>query len=154
MDSALNQAQNMVYGFLDSGLSISSNYWLAALIAVLGFILLITLGLTRRHFIHYSIKGAGFGLIMGFILALILEGFLVIGGRTALTEILGWENPPKPVGYVIDRGTERLETVLSDSTVIPDTKANTQGSYDLFIKYYQSLAPEDQEKAKQNICMP
>ncbi|MFH1971695.1 MAG: hypothetical protein ABIJ05_04920, partial [Patescibacteria group bacterium] len=70
--------------------SISPSYIQAGAIVLLLFILVLSLANLRRHFLNWSVRGSVFGIFMGFILALILEGFLIIGGRTVLTEIVGW----------------------------------------------------------------
>ena len=61
---------------------------------------------------NWSFKGSIFGLFLGFLLALILEGFLLLGGKTALTSLLGWKNPPKAVSGVLENGREKLINVL------------------------------------------
>ena len=76
---------------------ISPSYFYAAAIVFLLFLLVLTLAQVRRHFLNWSLKGGIFGIALGFFLALILEGFLIIGGKTVVTEILGWKNAPKPI---------------------------------------------------------
>ena len=58
--------------------------------------------------------GAGVALVViGFVLALIMEGFLLISGRTALTALLGWKNAPEPIQNALDAGHTKLVDVLS-----------------------------------------
>jgi len=54
----------------------------------------ISIGLLKCPFWNY----------FGFLLALILEGFLLIGGKTILTSVLGLENPPAPISIALDAG--------------------------------------------------
>lgn len=93
-------------------------------------------------------------LFIGFVLALILEGFLILGGRTMLTEILGWENAPKPLQNALVAGRERMAEVLGITEEIPDTYA--EGTLDLYdvVTEFQSLNSEDAEEFRSMICTP
>src|SRR3972149_8249854 len=103
--------------YLDFGFLASQ--WKAVAIVGLLFLLVLTLAQVRRHFIDWSIKGALFGIFIGFLLALFLEGFLIIGGKTALTEFLGWKNPPKPVADLVDMSREKIVDVMGVTDEIP-----------------------------------
>ena len=70
----------------------------------------------HRLFIHWSFKGAAGGVLMGFVLCLIIEGFFMVSGSTILTSALGWKNAPKPVQVVLDAGREHFTKVLGAST--------------------------------------
>lgn len=94
---------------------ISPTYWQAIAIVFLLFVLVLTLAQFRRHMLDWSAKGAIFGVFFGFIFAVILEGFMLISGRSVLTELLGWRNAPKPVQNVLEVGRERLIKVLGTS---------------------------------------
>lgn len=98
IEKALNPGLNFKLG----NLNFASSYLQAGAIIFLIFILILTLAQVRRHFIDWSVKGAIFGMFFGFILAVILEGFLIIGGKTFLTKVFGWQNPPKPLVNLID----------------------------------------------------
>src|SRR5512146_2596014 len=78
-------------------LSFPVTYLEAGAIVFLIFILIVLMAQFRRHYVDWSLKGGVFGIFFGFLLALILEGFLLIGGRTAITEVLGWKNAPAPI---------------------------------------------------------
>ena len=84
------------------GTSFSPSLLQAGVVVFLVFLLVIFLAQFRRHLLDWSLKGAVFGIFLGFLLALIFEGFLIIGGRTALTEILGWKDAPKPIANILD----------------------------------------------------
>lgn len=128
--------------------------WQVLAIVFLLFLLVITMASVRRHFLEWSIKGAGFGVVLGFILALIVEGFLLIGGRTALTEVLGWKNAPKPVQVAIDKGRERLVNVLGVTSEIPlSNAAEASGSSEIVSKF-SLLSPDEVETVKAIICTP
>ena len=114
-------SSNLNFDFLK--ISINQSSWKAVAIVGLLFLLVLTLAQVRRHYIDWSIKGALFGIFFGFLLALFLEGFLIIGGRTAVTELLGWENAPKPVQTAIDAGRMKLVDVLGIQDEIPQSIA-------------------------------
>ena len=76
--------------------SISPAYWEVVAIVFLLFLLVITLAHVRHVYVHWSFKTNWSMLFMGFLLALILEGFLIVGGKTILIELFGWKNAPKP----------------------------------------------------------
>lgn len=132
----------------------SPSYLQAGLILLLLFLLVLTIAQMRRHFINWSVKGAFFGLFWGFLLALIFEGFLIIGGRTAVTEIIGWKNAPKPLLTVLDMGRQKLTSVLGVSSEIPQSNAQTPANSTEVIKGFQSLPPHEAASVKRIICSP
>lgn len=127
---------------------------LAASIIFLLFLLVVTLAQMRRHFIDWSIKGAVFGIFFGFLLALILEGFLILGGRTAFTEILGWKDAPRPLLTILDAGRAKAINVLGITDEIPNSFARTNPTAEEAIEIFQSLDPSETKKAKSLICKP
>lgn len=137
-----------------SNLYFSTNYLQAGAIVVLIFLLVLTLAQVRSHFVHWSLKGGLVGLFFGFILALIVEGFLLIAGRTAVTEILGWKNAPKPIKTALDLGHEKLVNVLGTSDQIPTSKASGESTVDDALTVLQSLNPNEIKKIKAIICTP
>ena len=62
----------------------------------------------RHHFVKWSMKGGLIGLFFGVLLTLIIEGFLLINGSTAITALLGWKNAPKPIKTALDIGKANL----------------------------------------------
>ena len=104
-------------------LNISTSYLQAGAIVVLLFLLVLSLASFRRRLVGWSMKGALFGLFFGFLLALIFEGLLVVGGRTAITEIAGWKNAPQPILSVLDSGREKLVDVLGVQSQVPESAA-------------------------------
>ena len=133
-------------------MSLPFSYAQAALIVFLIFILILMMAQFRRHYVNWSLKGAVFGIFFGFLLALILEGFLIIGGRTAITGILGWKNAPAPISIALDAGRNKLIQVLGIKDQIPSSfakeNANVAGAVDLL----QSLNPADMKKVKTIFC--
>jgi len=43
---------------------------------------------------------------------LILEGFLLVGGKTVLLDLLGWKNAPKPISIILDSGRNNLKSLV------------------------------------------
>jgi len=127
-------------------------YWQAIAIVVLLFFLVVLMAKFRRHYVDWSLKGAVFGIFFGFLLALILEGFLIISGRTAITSVLGWKNPPKVVANALDTGRNKLIQVLGTSTTIPSSFAKESSSVKEAVDTIQSLNPADVKTVKSIIC--
>ncbi len=90
--------------------------WQAGAIIFLLFLLVLTMAQMRRHFLNWSFKGAWFGIFIGFVLALVLEGFLLLSGRTFLTTILGWKTAPTPLQDALTAGNDKLKEVIGAST--------------------------------------
>lgn len=132
----------------------TNNTFRAVAIVALLFLLVLTLAKVRRDFVHWSFKGAIVGIFFGFLLALILEGFLIIGGKTAITEVLGWKNAPKPIQVAVDSGRTKLTQVLGAKDQIPQSYAAETPTADDAVKLLQSLDPTEVEKAKSLICEP
>jgi hypothetical protein len=145
-------SNNLNFKFLSFNLQSPS--WKAVAIVVLLFLLVLVLAQVRRHLIDWSVKGAIFGIFFGFLLALFAEGFLIIGGKTAVTELLGWKNAPKPVQVAIDAGRTKLVNVLGVTDEIPQSVAAEDPTMDDAIQILQSLDPDESRKVKSLICNP
>lgn len=126
----------------------------AGIIILLLFLLVLVLAQFRRHFLNWSFKGALFGVFWGFVLALILEGFLALSGRTALTEILGWKTAPKPIANILDLGREKLVQVLGSQTEVPNSYAQNVATGGDLIREFQNLNPTEAKRVRQIICAP
>jgi hypothetical protein len=129
-------------------------YWQAAALVVLIFLLILVMAQYRRHTVDWSMKGAVLGVFLGFLLALFLEGFLIIGGRTALTGVLGWKNPPLPIARVLEAGRSELIQVLGIQTEIPASYAMETGTVQDALEVIQSLNPQDLKSVKGILCAP
>jgi len=136
--------------------SFSSSYIQAGVVVVLLFILILMLAQLRRYFVDSSVKGSLFGLFFGFLLALILEGFLIIGGKTAITQILGWKEAPKPIANLLEIGRDELVQVLGEQAEvrIPDAVAKLNPTFNDAVVFFQSLNPSEAQKLKNFICKP
>lgn len=134
--------------------SVPVPYWQAIAIIFLLFVLVLTLARFRRHYVDWSLKGGVFGIFFGFLLALILEGFLLIGGKTALTEVLGWKNAPAPIAHVLDAGRSQLISVLGIKTEIPSSYAKDNTTVQNAVEVVQSLNPSDLKQVKNILCAP
>ena len=129
-------------------------YWQALALVILVFILILTMATYRKHYVDWSLKGGVVGIFFGFLLALILEGFLLIGGKTALTEVLGWKTPPAPLAQVLDAGKSQLIQVLGIQTQIPSSYAKDNITVQKAVDMVQSLNPGDLSKVKNILCAP
>ena len=136
--------------------SFSPSYIQAGVVVVLLFILILMLAQLRRYFVDSSVKGSLFGLFFGFLLALILEGFLIIGGKTAITQILGWKDAPKPIANLLEIGRDELVQVLGEQAEvrIPDAVAKLNPTFNDAVVFFQSLNPSEAQKLKNFICKP
>lgn len=134
--------------------SIPVSYWQAGAVVFLLFVLVLMMANFRRHYVDWSLKGGVIGIFFGFLLALILEGFLLIGGKTALTEVFGWKNPPAPLAHVLDAGKSQLIQVLGIQTQIPSSFAKESTTIKSAMEVVQNLNPSDLSKVKNILCAP
>ena len=132
--------------------NVNASYFQAFLIVFLIFGLLMSFARLRRMQIGWSFKGAVSMIFIGFILALIIEGFFIIGGRTVLTELLGWENAPKPIGTAIDTGREQMINVLGVSEEVPQSKAFDNYTSDDIYEFIKLLPEEELHKLQDTMC--
>jgi hypothetical protein len=134
--------------------SIPVPYWEAISIVVLLFFLVIALAQMRKHYVDWSLKGGVVGIFFGFLLALILEGFLLIGGRTVVTQLLGWRNAPPPIAQALDAGRNKLIQVLGAQTSVPSSFAKESPTLQETIQTVQDLPPAELKKIKNILCTP
>src|SRR5258708_28653373 len=98
-------------------ISIAPNVWQAAAIIALIFVFVLVLAYMSHNFMEWSLSGAGIGLVVGFILALVLEGFLIVGARTVITVTLGCKNDHAP----IQRGLTEVHQKLIEYLYSPSS---------------------------------
>lgn len=135
------------------GIYVEPTYWMAGTIFLLAFLLLLTLARLRYLYVHWSLNRSAISfLFYGFLLALIIEGFFILSGRTIFTEVLGWENAPKPVSTLLDVARSRVAKVLGVTEQIPESVAREKPSYQNVVSDYQTLSPEEAEKVRSSIC--
>ena len=142
------------FQFNVGNLNISTSFVQAGAILVLLFLLVLSLASFRRRLVGWSLKGALFGLFFGFLLALIIEGFLVVGGRTAITEIAGWKNAPQPIQAALDAGRAKLVQVLGVTEEVPPSVAKENPTVEDAINIFQSLDPSESTKVRKMLCEP
>lgn len=150
---------NLPPGFLSKSfdlnlgkMSLPVTYLEAGAIVFLIFLLILMMAQFRRHYVDWSLKGGVAGIFFGFLLALILEGFLLIGGKTAITEVLGWKNAPKPIQVALDAGRGKLIQVLGIQDQIPSSYARENVTVQSAVETLQSLNPSDMKKVKALLC--
>lgn len=153
------QAVDQTGGFVNKtflmnvgSMQIAPTYWQAGLIILLLFILVLTLARLRHVYVGWSLKGFVPTVFFGFLLALVFEGFLILSGKTLLTELLGWENAPKPISTALDEGKVKLIKVLGVSEEIPE--AERVYDYREVIGNYESLSSDDKDMVNKYICTP
>jgi len=134
--------------------SLPVTYWQAGTIIFLLFLLILALSLFRKEYVGWSMKGVVIGVFFGFFLALILEGFLLISGRTVLTTVLGWQNPPAPIARTLDMGKSKLIQVLGVQTQASSSSTQVNVTAQNALQLVQSLAPGDIKNVKNILCAP
>jgi hypothetical protein len=127
-------------------------YFEAFLVVLLVFVLILSFAQFRRHTVNWSFKGIVFGTFFGFMLALIIEGFLIIKGGTILTSILGWTNAPAPISIALDAGRAKLTQVLGVSVKSPSSIVNENSNVSSAIQFLQNLNPNDIKNVKAILC--
>ncbi len=132
--------------------SLPVTYIQAAIVVGLVFLLILFFAKFRRHAVDWSLKGAVFGVFFGFLLALLIEGFLIIGGKTVLSSVLGWKNAPAPISIALDAGRSKLIQVLGISDEIPTSFAKEDATVNEAIDVLQGLNPSDSKKVKAIYC--
>jgi hypothetical protein len=143
---------NKSFLFNIGNMEIAPTYWQAGLIVFLLFILIFTFARLRRLYVGWSLKSFLPAVGLGFLLALVFEGFMILGGKTLLIELMGWENAPKPISTALDEGRTELIKVLGVTEEISET--DRIFDYREVISSYESLSEEDRQKATEYICTP
>lgn len=148
-NSYMQEIQNFI-----ENVSVPINYIQAGGIIALAFLLIVLLGFVGQYMNKSTLKGMVVGTFFGVFLAIIIEGFLLIAGRTALTELMGWKNAPKPVQTALDTGREKLINVLGVADEIPSMYAKNEIDIDDAVEVLQSLNPDQMKRLKSIICTP
>ena len=139
---------NKSWGVYDiGGLEIEPTYWQAGTILILIFLLIFTFARVRYLYVHWSLGRSAWAMLFwGFLLAVILEGFLILSGRTILTEVLGWKGAPKPISTLLAISRNKLVDVLGVTEEIP--------SYESVVGDYDELSVDEMDEVKSFICQP
>ena len=135
-----------------AGHTIKPEYWHAGVILFLIFAIILTFARYRHLKVKWGLQGFIPTVALGFALAIILEAAFILSGRTLLTEILGWENAPKPISTAIDESRKKMVNVLGVTEEIPDTYAGERSTPDEMILLYTSLDQQEAEKVRSIIC--
>ncbi len=118
----------------------------AGIIIFLAFLLLIVMARMTRSYLSWYTSGWWIWTGLGFLLAVVIEGFFVISGSTIFTSILGWESAPKPVQSVIDTSRSKLIDVLGAEDTKPTSETIISGFYE--------LDQESASKVRTSLCTP
>ncbi len=151
--SAIDVANKTLPSFNIRGIEVSPTYWQAAIIILLIFLLIFTLARMRYLYVHWHLSKTSLAMMFwGFVLTIILEGFLWLSGRTVLTTVLGWKNPPKPIAATLDTGREHLREVLGETAEIDSARAKSPPTYQSIVFDYKELSDSDKETVKKFVC--
>jgi len=123
-------------------------YWQAMAVLFLVFLLIFTFARLRHLYVKWSFKGFLPAVLMGFILAIILEGFLIMSGKTIFVQIIGLENMPKPISTFLDESRQELVEVLGEdqSCEIESLDSTINATLDAY-----SQLPDDQKTTIQKV---
>ena len=133
---------------------IAFNYIQAILIVVLLFLLIYTFGHLRHTYVGWSIKGIAPGFAFGFVVAILLEGLFLIGGKTLFTQVLGWKTAPKPISNVLDASREKIVDVLGAENQIPTSNASEPQTVEEIISTVKTMDENEQNKVNELLCSP
>jgi hypothetical protein len=129
------------------GLEVEPTYWQAAIVLMLIFLLLFTVARMRYLYVHWSLGKSAISMAFwGFVLAIALEGLLILSGRTLFTEVLGWENAPKPISTVLAISRNKLVDVLGVTKESPTHESVTND--------YENLSTDEMIQVRNVICKP
>ena len=141
--------------FKIGNLNINATYWEAAVILVLLFLLVFTFARMRYMYVHWSMGKHAFAMLFwGIVLTIIVEGFLMLTGRTIFTEILGLKHIPKPFGTFLNIGRDRLVNVLGEESEIPSSYAESKLNSDQMYSLYIKMDAAETQKLQSIICQP
>jgi hypothetical protein len=148
-------ANKTLPSFTIKGIEIVPTYWEAFTIIILIFLLIFTLARMRYLYVHWHLSKTSLAMMFwGFVLTVILEGFLWLSGRTVLTTVLGWKNPPKPVAATLETGRDHLREVLGETAEIDSAKAEAPATYQSVVFDYKELNESDKETVQKFVCKP
>src|SRR3990167_7079955 len=139
----LNKAFAPSLSYKVGNFTINPSYFQAGAIILLLFLLLFSIARLRRLEINWSLKGGVSLVAIGFLLAIVVEGFLLIGGKSILIEVFAWRNPPKPIAKILEAGRKELITVLG---------AKDENSSEEVIKDYNNLPDSEKSGVRSSVC--
>lgn|SRR5690606_37940583 len=155
--SALGQAPSLLSSTignfnLPGGSVFSPTYLQAGFVAFCVFVFILAFAMFQRRQHQENIKNTMPGIAFGFAIAIVLEAMLLVGGRTLLTEFLGWDNAPKPISNALDASRTRLVEVLGVTDEIPQSNASAPLTVRELNEHYENLSAEDRELLQNLVC--
>lgn len=157
MDSALVQVYLVIdrllaqLGIATAGMSSGVQQGILIIIGV--FFVTLLLGLTRHHMLSWSMKGAGFGVVAGMLLTLVLEGLLLVGGKTAVAEIVRNESAPPAVRVFLQKNMSELADLIGPESTTLGT-ASVKGVPEGLVTEYKKLTSQEQTQVRNAVCAP
>lgn len=155
MDTVLIQVYSVIDGLLlqlgvvSSAVSSGTQQLIAIIIGI--FLILLVLALARHHMLSWSMKGAKFGIFLGIVLTLALEGFLLVAGKTTFAEIVKSNNVPPAVRTFLSENMSDLAGqiggepgTLGASTELRETS--------VIINDFKNLGAVDKERVQEAVC--
>lgn len=133
-------------------MTIKPEYWHAGVIVFLIFAIVLTFARYRHLKVKWGLQGFIPTVLLGFVMALILEAVLILSGKTILIQLLGWENAPKPISTALDEGRKQMINVLGVSEQNQVLGEENASVTDELILLYTSLEEDEAEKVKSIIC--
>lgn len=153
MDKILKILNKSMGVYNVGGLDLEFTLWMVVVLVILAFALLFTIARVRYLYVHWNLSKTSISfLFYGFLFALILEGLFILSGRTMFTQILGWENAPKPISALLDTSRAKLVDVLGVTEEIPSSYASEPPTYNSVVGDYENLTIEEKETVKNFIC--
>jgi hypothetical protein len=128
------------------GLAMSESWVKVAIIIGLVFLLLLVVAKMTRGYMSWYTNFWWLWTGLGFLLAIVVEGFFLLSGGTVFTSVLGWEGAPKPIQAVLSQGRERLKEVLEENAPTPTTES--------VLDEYELLDEASSAKVQAQICTP
>ena len=139
---------------LPGGIVFAPSYLQAGLVVFCIFLLILSFSMLQHRQAHWTVKGIMPGVAFGFTMALVIEAVLLVGGRTMLTEVLGWKDAPKPISNALEASRSHLVDVLGVTDTVSESNASEKPTVGGVVQSYESL-PEDERESLQNlICVP
>jgi len=154
LPSSLTNAAFKSFNFQLGNLNIATNYFQAIAIVILLFLLVLAIAQMRRRFVDWHLNGAMGGVAFGFFLALLIEGLLLVGGKTVITEVLGWKSAPKPISNALEAGRGKLVDVLGVTDQVPISNASEKPTIGGIMQSYNELSASEQDSLQSILCVP
>lgn len=133
-------------------ITVSPGVLQAGVIILLVFLLLLVMARITRTYISWYTSGWYIWVGLGFLAAIIIEGFFVVSGSTVFTAVLGWKGAPKPIQVAVDAGRTKLIDVLGAQDIkAPEKEPATSQSV---VADFESLDYTGRNEANKAICNP